>query len=81
MQPRPDLVVSGINRGYNLGLLRLHLGHAGGGSRRGDVRRARGGRVDADERATAGDYIAAAEEVLGVARRVKQFGLRARTPS
>ncbi len=74
MQPRPDLVVSGINRGYNLG----YSGYISGtlaAARDAAMFGVPAVAASLDERATAGDIIAAAEEVLGVARRVKQFGI------
>jgi 5'-nucleotidase len=74
MQPRPDLVVSGINRGYNL----AYSGYISGtlaAARDAAMFGVPGIATSTDERATLNDYIAAAEEVLGVARRVKQYGL------
>ena len=62
VMPKPDLVVSGINRGYNLGFSAYLAGTP----------------CIAPSRAEAGaprDYVYAAEEVLGVARRIKQYGL------
>jgi 5'-nucleotidase len=78
MQPRPDLVVSGINRGYNLG----YSGYISGtlaAARDAAMFGVPAVAASTDERATLNDYIAAAEEVLGVARRVKQYGLPANT--
>ena len=74
MQPRPDLVVSGINRGYNLG----YSGYVSGtlaAARDATMFGVPAVAASVPEEATPGDYIAAAEEVLGVARRVKQYGL------
>ena len=74
MQPRPDLVVSGINRGYNL----AYSGYVSGtlaAARDAAMFGVPAVAASTPERATPGDYIAAAEEVLGVARRVKQYGL------
>ena len=75
VMPKPDLVVSGINRGYNLGTPRI--------CRERLVRRDEGAMhgvpAIAASLAEAGaqrDYVFAAEEVLGVARRVKQSGCR-----
>jgi 5'-nucleotidase len=76
MQPRPDLVVSGINRGYNL----AYSGYISGtlaAAREAAMFGVPAVAASTDERATMTDYIAAAEEVLGVARRVKQYGLPA----
>jgi 5'-nucleotidase len=70
--PRPDLVVSGINRGYNLGLAAYISGTVGA------AREAAMAGIPAIAASTAvgvTDYGFAAEEVLGVARRLKQYGL------
>ncbi len=72
--PRPDLVVTGINRGLNIGF-DSYLSGTAGGAREAAMQ---GIPAIATSLAEAGyprDLIAAAEEVLGVARRVKQFGL------
>jgi 5'-nucleotidase len=74
LTPPPDLVVSGLDRGVNLGLP---------GDRSGTVAAARAAAlqgVPAIAASVAGeagpsDLVFAAEEVLGVARRVKQYGL------
>ena len=74
VQPRPDLVVSGINRGYNLG----YSGYVSGTlAAARDAAMFGGPAVAASlaDEATPRDYVAAAEEVLGVARRVKQYGI------
>jgi 5'-nucleotidase len=78
MKPLPDLVVSGINRGYNLG----YSGYVSGtvGAARQAVML--GVPAIAASMAAAGvprDLPYAAEEVLGVARRVKMYGLPPRT--
>ena len=78
MKPLPDLVVSGINRGYNLG----YSGYVSGtlGAARQAVML--GVPAIAASLAQVGvprDLPYAAEEVLGVARRVKQYGLPPRT--
>jgi 5'-nucleotidase len=78
MKPLPDLVVSGINRGYNLG----YSGYVSGtvGAARQAVML--GVPAIAASLAAAGvprDLPYAAEEVLGVARRVKMYGLPPRT--
>lgn len=73
--PQPDLVVSGINRGYNLGLSAYLSGTVGA------AREAAMAGIPAIAASTIGDvrdYGFAAEEVLGVARRVKQYGLPSR---
>jgi 5'-nucleotidase len=78
MNPLPDLVVSGITRGYNLG----YSGYVSGtlGAARQAVML--GVPAIAASLAQGGvprDLPYAAEEVLGVARRAKQYGLPPRT--
>jgi 5'-nucleotidase len=70
--PAPDLVVSGINRGYNLGLA-AYLSGTVGAAREGAMHGVPA--VAASLQGGTTDYSHAAEAVLGVARRVKQFGL------
>lgn len=75
---RPDLVVSGINRGYNLGFTAYVSGTVGA-AREAAMQ---GVPAIATSLADAGaprDFLIAAEEVLGVARRVKQYGLPSNT--
>lgn len=72
--PKPDLVVSGINNGYNLG----YSGYISGTVAAAREAATHGVPAIAASLAAAGaprDFAAAAEEVLGVARRVKQYGL------
>lgn len=72
VNPKPDLVVSGINRGYNLGLA-AYLSGTVGAAREGAMNG-----IPAIAASLAGgtsDYGHAAEAVLDVARRVKQYGL------
>jgi 5'-nucleotidase len=74
VSPKPDLVVSGINFGYNLAYS-AYLSGTVGAAREGAMH---GIPAIAASLAAAGaprDFVAAAEEVLGVARRVKQYGL------
>jgi 5'-nucleotidase len=74
VRPRPDLVVTGINRGYNLGFSG-YLSGTIGGAREAAMH---GIPAIASSIAEAGvprDLPYAAEEVLGVARRIKQWGL------
>lgn len=74
LQPRPDLVVSGINRGYNLG----YSGYVSGtlaAARDAAMFGVPAVAASLAEDATPRDYVVAAEEVLGVARRVKQYGV------
>jgi 5'-nucleotidase len=78
MRPRPDLVVSGINRGYNLAYT-AYLAGTVGAAREGAIHGVPSIAASLSEEAAPRDFVAAAEEVLGVARRVKQFGLPAGT--
>jgi 5'-nucleotidase len=74
VQPGPDLVVSGINRGYNLG----YSGYVSGtlaAARDAAMFGVPAVAASLAEEAAPRDYVYAAEEVLGVARRVKQYGL------
>lgn len=78
MKPLPDLVVTGINRGTNLGDSAYVSGTVGG-ARQAAMH---GIPAIAASLAQAGvprDLVYAAEEVLGVARRAKQYGLSSRT--
>jgi 5'-nucleotidase len=72
--PKPDLVVSGINRGYNLGYA-AYLSGTVGAAREGAMHGVPSIAASLAEAGTQRDYVFAAEEVLGVARRVKQYGL------
>ncbi|HWN85278.1 MAG TPA: 5'/3'-nucleotidase SurE [Vicinamibacterales bacterium] len=78
LRPRPDLVVSGINRGYNLAYSGYLAGTVGA-AREGAIHGVPAIAASLTDAATPSDLVAAAEEVLGVARRVKQFGLPAGT--
>ena len=78
VRPRPDLVVSGINRGYNLGYS-AYLAGTVGAAREGAIHGVPAIAASLAEEAMPRDVVAAAEEVLGVARRVKQYGLPAGT--
>jgi 5'-nucleotidase len=74
VKPRPDLVVAGINRGLNMGF-DGYLSGTVGVAREAAMH---GIPAIASSIAEAGvprDLVFAAEEVLGVARRVKQWGL------
>ena len=78
VKPLPDLVVTGINRGYNLGYSGYVSGTVGGARQAVML----GVPAIAASMAAAGvprDLPYAAEEVLGVARRVKMYGLPPRT--
>jgi 5'-nucleotidase len=78
LTPKPDLLVSGINRGYNLGFS-SYLSGTVGAAREGAMHGIPAVAVSLDEDGTPRDYFNAAEEALGVARRVKQYGLPANT--
>src|SRR5918999_1165813 len=69
---KPDLVVTGINRGYNLGLAAYISGTVGAAR---EAAMAGIPAIAASTLTDVRDYGFAAEEVLGVARRVKQYGL------
>jgi 5'-nucleotidase len=77
-RPRPDLVVTGINRGYNLGFSG-YLSGTIGGAREAAMHGIPSIATSMAEAAVPRDLVPAAEEVLGVARRVKQWGLPANT--
>ena len=76
--PRPDLVVSGINRGYNLGYAG-YLSGTVGAAREAAIHGIPAIAASLAEGASAQDLVFAAEEVLGAARRIKQWGLPANT--
>ena len=78
LTPRPDLVVSGINRGYNLGFSG-YLSGTVGAAREAAMHGVPGIAASLAEAGAPRDYIYAAEEVFGVARRLKQYGLPAYT--
>lgn len=71
---KPDLVVSGINAGYNLAYS-AYLSGTVGAAREGAMHGVPAIAASLAAAAVPRDFIAAAEEVLGVARRVKQYGL------
>jgi 5'/3'-nucleotidase len=74
VEAKPDLVVSGINRGYNLGYS-TYLSGTVGAAREGAIHGVPAIATSLAEEGAPRDYVYAAEEVLGIARRVKQFGL------
>lgn len=74
LRPRPDLVVSGINSVYNLAYSG-YLSGTVGAAREGAMHGVPAIAASLAEAAPRSEYVNAAEEVLGVARRVKQFGL------
>lgn len=78
LRPKPDLVVSGINRGYNLGYS-AYLSGTAGAAREGAMHGVPALAASLAEDGALENYVHAAEEVLGVARRVKQYGLPANT--
>jgi 5'-nucleotidase len=71
---RPDLVVTGVNRGLNLGFSG-YLSGTVGGAREAAMHGVPAIASSLAEVAYPRDLVYAAEEVLGVARRVKQWGL------
>jgi len=74
LTPKPDLVVSGINRGYNLGYT-AYLSGTVGAARQAAMMGVPAIATSLAEAGTPREYVFAAEEVLGVARRIKQYGL------
>ena len=74
LMPKPDLVVSGINRGLNLGFSGYVSGTMGA-ARQGVLLGVPAIAASLAEEGAPQDFVAAAEEVFGVARRVKQYGL------
>ena len=74
VMPRPDLVVSGINRGYNLGFSG-YLSGTVGAAREAAMHGIPAIAASLAAAASPRDLVFAAEEVLGAARRVKQYGL------
>ena len=78
VMPRPDLVVAGINSGHNLGLS-AYLSGTVGAAREAASHGVPAIAASLPTSATAADLGFAAEEVFGVARRVKQYGLAPNT--
>ncbi|HYI04866.1 MAG TPA: 5'/3'-nucleotidase SurE, partial [Reyranella sp.] len=78
VSPRPDLLVAGINRGYNLGYS-AYLSGTVGAARQGAIHGIPAIAASLSEAGAPRDFVYAAEEVLGVARRIKQYGLPANT--
>ena len=74
LKPKPDLVVAGINRGYNLAYTAYVSGTVGA-AREGAMHGVPAIAASLAEAGAPRDFVFAAEEVLGVARRVKQYGL------
>jgi len=72
--PRPDLVVSGINPGLNLGFS-AYLSGTVGAARQAVMDGVPAIAASLAAEGAPRDFVAAAEEVLGVARRVKEHGL------
>lgn len=73
VKPTPDLVVSGINRGYNLAYS-VYLSGTAGAAREAAMHGIPAIAASLAEAASPQEFIYAAEEVLGVARRLKQYG-------
>lgn len=74
LKPIPDLVVTGINPGYNLAFS-AYLSGTVGAAREAAMHGVPAIASSVAESAAPREFIAAAEEVFGVARRVKQWGL------
>jgi 5'-nucleotidase len=74
LMPKPDLVVSGVNRGYNLAYS-AYLSGTVGAAREGAMHGIPAIAASLAEAGAPQDFVSAAEEVYGVARRVKQYGL------
>ena len=78
VKPAPNLVVSGINRGYNLAYS-AYLSGTVGAAREGAMHGVPAIAASLAEAAAPRDFGAAAQELLRVARRVKQYGLPSNT--
>ena len=78
VMPRPDIVIAGINRGHNLGLS-AYLSGTVGAAREAAAHGVPAIAASLPASASAADLVFAAEEVFGVARRVKQYGLAPNT--
>jgi 5'-nucleotidase len=74
LTPQPDLVVSGINSGYNLGYSAYVSGTVGA-AREAALHGIPAIAASLAAAASPQEFVSAAEEVFGVARRVKQYGL------
>jgi 5'-nucleotidase len=74
LMPLPDLVVSGVNTEYNLGLS-THVSGTVGAAREAAVHGIPAIAASMSGAAFPRDLVFAAEEVVWVARRVKQYGL------
>ena len=72
--PKPDLVVSGINRGLNMGF-DAYLSGTAGGAREAAMQGIPAIATSIAEAGYPRDLAAAAEQVVGVARRAKQYGM------
>jgi 5'-nucleotidase len=77
--PRPDLVVSGINRGYNLAYS-AYLSGTVGAAREGAMHGIPAIAASLAESAAPQEYVYAAEEVWGVVRRLKARQLQGTLP-
>lgn len=77
--PRPDLVISGINRGYNLGFS-AYLSGTVGAAREGAMHGIPSIAASLAESASPQEFVYAAEEVWGVVRRLKQRQLQGTLP-
>ena len=78
VKPQPDLVVSGINRGYNLGYSVYRSGTVAG-AREGAMHGIPSMAASLAEAGVPRDWSVAAQQVLAVARHVKEHRLAADT--
>jgi 5'-nucleotidase len=74
MTSRPDLVVTGVNRGYNLGMS-VYVSGTAAGARQAAMAGIPAIASSLAEAGVPGDFGVAAAQVLTVARRVKEHGL------
>jgi 5'-nucleotidase len=78
LMPRPDLVVSGVNPGYNFGHS-VHMSGTVGAARMAAMLGVPAISISQDAAAFQKEMVFAAEEAIWVARRVKAYGLPAGT--
>jgi 5'-nucleotidase len=78
LKEKPDLVVTGVNPGYNLAFS-AYLSGTVGAAREAAMHGVPAIATSLAEAAAPREFVSAAEEVLGVARRVKQWGIPANT--
>ena len=78
VMPRPDLVVTGINTAYNLGLS-TYLSGTVGGARQAVIEGVPAVATSMATPAVARDLVPAAQQVAGVVRQVREHGLPSQT--